>query len=218
MKRFNFKSVIGASIIAAIVMTVFMWIFGMNIMKMLGMVAGYTGSMMYVIGGAIHLIVGIFWGFVYALFFEPWLKKLPGFLSGALFSLVPFIAAMLFMGTFVGTVQRVFNANHPSANGMSYPCMPCAPCMPCRPCQPNGVPCAPCNPYGYSNTAHVDGTQYPDACAQSGCGPLWNAGKKGGGCGPHGAKGGMSMWLWGLFSHLVFGIVLGWTYKPRSEA
>ncbi|MDX8431396.1 MAG: hypothetical protein SNF33_06325 [Candidatus Algichlamydia australiensis] len=205
MKRFNFKSVIGASIVASIVMTIFMWIFGMNIMKMLGMIAGYSGTMMYVIGGAIHLIVGIFWGFVYALFFEPWLKKLPGFLSGAFFSLVPFFAAMFFMGTFVTTVQGVFNANTPGIqqSGVypSFPCQPaCAPCNPYYPCQPS-KPCHPCNPYGYSSATQ----QYGCAPEMGTCAP----------CAPMGSKAGLPMWLWSLFNHLVFGIVLGWSYKPK---
>ena len=200
MKRFNFKSVIGASIVATLVMTIFMWIFGMNIMKMLGMIAGYNGTMMYVIGGAIHFGVGIFWGLVYALFFEPGMETRAGFLSGAFFSLVPLIAAMLFMGTFVTTIQGVFNANNTNMTQMGmWPCQPacgpCSPCSPCYPCQPD----APCNPYGYSNTANST------PCAPAMCGP----------CAPQGTKAGLPMWLWSLFNHLVFGIVLGWTYTPR---
>lgn len=108
MHRFNFKSAIFAGFIATVVMTVWMFVFKMDLMKTLGVAAGMKGNMVYIVGGIIHLCVGLFWGIIYAWLFEPWMKGLPGFLSGAFFSLVPFVIALFFIGSFFNLVRMAF--------------------------------------------------------------------------------------------------------------
>jgi hypothetical protein len=112
MRRFSFGSAIVASILATIVMTAFMMYFGMNTMQNLGGLAGMTGSMAYVVGGFIHFLVGIIYGLIYALFFKPWMQKIPGFLSGSLYSLLPFVLAITFIGQFQAIIKSVFHVDN----------------------------------------------------------------------------------------------------------
>lgn len=124
VKRFNFPSAILASIIATVIMTIVMLFFGLDFMKVLGKQVGMTGMAVYWVGGSIHLLVGIIYGIIYALIFEPLLHKLPGFLSGAIYSLLPFIIAIIMFGTFIRVLQNIFGVEKTSEM--------CAPCgMPC---------------------------------------------------------------------------------------
>lgn len=112
MRRFNFGSALLASIIATILMTAFMMYFGMDVMLMLGKLAGMDNIIAaYLVGGAIHFIIGLLYGLLYALIFEPLLQKLPGFLSGTLYSLIPFILALTLMGQFTQYMQKLFGSD-----------------------------------------------------------------------------------------------------------
>ncbi|GAB4184436.1 MAG: hypothetical protein Tsb0015_00340 [Simkaniaceae bacterium] len=73
-----------------------------------------TGMAVYWVGGSIHLLVGIIYGIIYALIFEPLLHKLPGFLSGAIYSLLPFIIAITMFGTFIRVLQNIFGVEKTS--------------------------------------------------------------------------------------------------------
>ncbi len=108
MRRFNFKSAIVASIIAVIVMTIFMMYFGMNIMKGLGYAAGVSGVWATILGAIIHLVIGVIYGIVYALIFDPLLQKMPGFLRGCIFSILPFILSATLMPQFLNLVGTIF--------------------------------------------------------------------------------------------------------------
>lgn len=109
MRRFNFGSAIIASIIATAIMTAFMFYFDMNVMLVLGNMAGMKGKVAsYFIGGTIHLLIGIIYGLIYALIFEPLFQRLPKFVSGSLFSLLPFILALTMMGSFENLIRSVF--------------------------------------------------------------------------------------------------------------
>lgn len=195
--RVNLKSAILASIVGTIAMTVVMAIFGINIMKALGMTAGMQGGMVYFIGGLIHLSVGIFYGIIYAWIFQPLLKKLPSYLSGAVYSILPFIIAMLFMSPFLNAIQTVFRADRPATTMCgANPCNPCMPkakpsnpCAPCNPCMPKAKKMSynPCKPCKGSNP-----------------------------CNPCSAGDNRFGWIFSLISHLVYGIALGWIYRPKA--
>lgn len=130
MRRFHFWSAIFAGFVATVVMTIVMYFFGFDIMKMLGMIAGMQGTMIYIVGGLIHLIVGLVYAVIYALIFEPLFKGLPKFLSGAIYGLLPFILAMTLMGSFVNVVQTVFGVEKGTSKYMqgggvdTYQCKP----------------------------------------------------------------------------------------------
>ena len=175
MRRFNFGSAIFASIVACIIMTAFMMYFKMNIMVHLGRIAGMTTTTsIYFVGGAIHLIVALVFGLIYALIFQPLMHKLPGFLSGAIYSLLPFILAMTLMGQFTNFIQTVFKVQKTcSPNPMM-----CNPCIP-KEAKPSevyqvgpSVPAKECSPM-YDNDSDADrayarpptcSADYPEDC------------------------------------------------------
>jgi len=211
MHRFNFKSALLASIVATIVMTVWMIIFGMDVMRLIGQVAGMSGAMVYILGGLIHLGVGIFWGLIYAWLFEPWMKKLPGFLSGAIFSLLPFILGIFFLGTFLHVVHDIFavkqvvsesthevamNEEVNEAEMMTVGC-PCP--KPPKPCPGPDCPKDRAIGGGYGAPADSRGVQMPERSSA-----------------PAPSQG-MPMWLWSLINHLIYGVVLGLIYRPRKS-
>lgn len=269
-------SAIVAGFIATVVMTIWMAFFGMNIMKLLGLTAGMEGGSVYLVGGLIHLIIGLFWGLVYALIFEPLLQKLPGFLSGALFSLIPFVLAMIFMGTFISTIKNVFKADvkhenpsavsrrqasqagqqlNPDGNGAcpnkdcvekKCPSKTCpGRCPMCPKMAPEDANGNGASDSGLKKTAYSDwGDSANDAkCAAKPysekpnqddypcypckedykdalCKP--NSSPCGYMCSPHTQNGGihsssLPIWLWSLINHLVFGVVLGFIYKPHKK-
>jgi hypothetical protein len=202
--RFNFKSAVWGGIVSTLVMSFVMGLFGMNLIKVFGFAAGTTGTLAYFIGGIIHFLVGIFYALIYALIFEPLLKKLPRFLAGALFGLVPFIVFMLLATSSLMSL------------GAAVPCSPCggllednppvcAPCNPCTPCNPEPVSSAhrtsskslvaaavPCAPGGGLLENNPPAIAKPETPPQAGQG-----------------------WLMVLINYVVYGIVLGLVYRPK---
>ncbi len=180
MRRFSFISAVWASIVATAAMTAAMWFFGIDHTIMLGKIAGKTGTSAYITGGAIHLGVGIIYGLLYALIFEPIFRRLPGFFAGALYSLLPFVIAIFFMGAFTDGIKAAFGnkpevtevAANADQNRFNYN----------RDGSYNHSDCAP-KPKAESKTS-------PKTPARSG-------------------------WLFSLLGHLVYGVFLGWVYRPR---
>lgn len=192
MRRFNFGSAIWASIVGTVAMTVTMWFFGVNLMYMLGMTAGKTGTSAYIFGGIIHFAVGIFYGLVYALIFEPIFRRMNGFFAGALYSLLPFFIALFFMGTFTQMIKTTFG-NKPAK---------CAVVM-----NKNGNEMEMQQKNGnynrdgsYRNSDHPMPAAKPKSEMKYPCHPC-QAGKSG--------------WLASFIGHLIYGIFLGWAYRPR---
>jgi len=218
--RFNFKSAVWSGIIASLVMSFVMGLFEMNLIKVIGFAAGATGMSAYLTGGVIYFLVGIFYAFIYALIFEPILRKLPRFLAGALYGLVPFAIFMV-----LTTSSSKFATMTYIPLGAAVPCGPCggllndnppaeppscAPCNPCNPCTPQpvstayrisskslvaaAVPCAPGGGLLQDNPAAIPN---PAAVAKSQAG--------------HG-------WLILLINYVVYGIVLGLVYRPKQRS
>lgn len=209
--RFNFKSAIWAGIVATFVMIVVLGLFGVNAMKVVGMAAGQTGNGVYVLGGIVHFVVGVIYALIYALIFEPLFKKMPKYLAGAIFGLLPFIIAMSMGMHFMNFLRNTF---HVASTMSDMPCMPsqdygaCNPCNPCYMCNP----CYPCNPQPMQTSYH------PMAAAQpcSPCGGTMDEGCEA--CNPDPMPAAYHMrWLVCLVSNLVYGIVLGLVYRPRRR-
>ncbi|MBI2026666.1 MAG: hypothetical protein HYS98_02505 [Deltaproteobacteria bacterium] len=204
-KRFNLQSALIAGVLATVIMTVFMALTGTNIVKMLGMTAGFSGMGVYFVGGMMHFGIGVFYALLYALVFEPLLKKLPNFLAGAVYSLLPFVIALTMMGTVMTMMHTIFGSQHKDMMNACNPCgqmeeNPCNPCggkedNPCNPCNPCGGEMNPCNPRGGQTGEEMNP-----------CNP----------CNPCGAGQG-SAWLWSLLNHLVYGLSLGFFYRARKE-
>lgn len=107
-KRFSFKSAIVASVGATIALIFSMALFGINITKSLGATAGQEGFNAYVLGSFLCFSAGTVYGIIYALVFEPWLKNLPNYLAGAIYSLLPFFLSILFLQSFLEGVRFIF--------------------------------------------------------------------------------------------------------------
>ncbi|MCF7806632.1 MAG: hypothetical protein K9M07_03270 [Simkaniaceae bacterium] len=119
MGRFRFGSAIWASIIASAAMSAFMIYFNMNILLEYGKIAGFQDTPGYIVGGAIQLVVCIFFGLIYALIFDPLFRRIPGFLSGIIYGLIPFILALTMMGKFEALIRTVFH--NPKSTQMEQP-------------------------------------------------------------------------------------------------
>ena len=168
----------------------------MDILVALGGVFPFQTSP-YVVGALIHVGIGASLGLLYALLFEPWLPG-PGWLRGALFSIIPWIFAITLLGPLLQTANEFFRGKEAVAanpGAVSNPCAvrsanPCAAVQtnPCsvgagNPCASNRNPCAAANPCGGGASA---------------------------------SSGGVSPQAMSLMAHLLFGVVLGVAYKPSG--
>ena len=107
-KQISRRSAVRAGVAGVVVMTIVMLFFGVNIVAGLGAAAGAEGVGRYFLGGLIQLVLGVVYAFIYALFVEKWLRGLPRALSGALYSLFPFVIALLFFAPFMQSVKYLF--------------------------------------------------------------------------------------------------------------
>jgi len=125
----------------------------MDIMAALGGVFPFDISP-YVLGSLIHFGVGISLALVYALFFDPWLPG-PGWLRGALFSLVPWLFAITLLGPSLQIASDLFKGKEAVAANPCSVSNPCAvrPANPCSVNRPQSNPCATANPCGGGNAS-----------------------------------------------------------------
>lgn len=102
---FRFVRAILAGFLGTISITVLMYgwplvgLPGMDIIAALGGVLPFNISP-YVMGSLVHVGIGISLALIYALSFDRWLPG-PGWLRGALFSLIPWLFAITLPGPFV---------------------------------------------------------------------------------------------------------------------
>lgn len=233
--QFRFGSALIASIIATIIMTISWAFFGVNIMKMLGMNMGRTGTGAYIAGGILHLAIGIFYGFVYALFFANWLqKKLPGIIAGALYGFVPFIIALFTINSFMSMTsglladkERVIDSKRKITDSVKETEVPTHVDYPesrydygSKCYRWEGKDSDPYHPScpgnGYKSHTEEDDTPatQPDELyekgpkAQNRETPSYLSDRKNNG----NVK---SNWLISLINHLIYGFVLGLLYRPK---
>lgn len=160
MKSFKLGRALLAGFFGTIAMTVLMYgwplvgLPSMDIMAALGGVFPFDISP-YVIGSLIHIGIGISLALIYAMFFDPWLPG-PGWLRGALFSLVPWLFAITLLGPSLQVASELFKGKEAVA---ANPCSvnpaksnPCAPKV-SNPCGVRANPCAVANPCGASNAS-----------------------------------------------------------------
>lgn len=203
IKSLKFGRAILAGFWGAVAMTMLMYgwplvgLPSMDIMAALGGVFPLDMSP-YVLGSLIHVGIGITLALIYALFFDLWLPG-PGWLRGALFSLIPWLFAITLLGPSLVVASDFLRGKEAAlANpcSVSNPCAvrlanprsvnqaqlnPCAPKI-SNPCAVNTNPCAAANP-----------------CA-----------------GGNASSSGPSPEVMSLMVHLLYGVVLGVAYKPSS--
>jgi len=202
-KSLKFGKALLAGLLGTVAMTLLMYGWplvgfpSMDIMAALGGVFPFDMPP-YVLGSLIHIGTGASLALIYALFFDPWLPG-PGWLRGALFSLVPWLFAITLLGPSLQTASDLFRGSEAVAANPCSISNPCAarPANPCAVNQPKSNPCAPkvSNPCGVSAN--------PCAVANP-CG------------GARATSGGPSPQVMSLIVHLLYGAVLGAAYRPSS--
>jgi len=201
-KSFSLKRALLAGFIGTVAMTVLMYgwpLLGlprMDIMSALGNVLPLNISP-YVMGSLIHFGIGTSMGLIYALFFESMLPG-PGWLRGALFSLLPWVFAITLLGPSLQMANEFFRGKEAIAANPSTVTNPCA-VRPTNPCALNRVQSNPCAPAKMSNpcAVSVNPCAVANPCAGS---PV--------------SSSGPSPQVMSLIVHLLFGAVLGITYRP----
>ncbi len=213
MQRFNPGSAIRAGILGTIAITITLFLTGTNIVAMLGqMLTGSSGPAAYAAGGIVHLAIGTIFALIFAGVIEP-IVRAPRFVEGLALGVfafamamvaMPLMAAMLSPGSAGGAAGNpcaaVATRNPSREDAASNPCAkanPCAaagqnPCAKANPCAAAGQnPCAKANPCAAA----------ANPCARAG-----------------GAGSSVAQPLMSLVNHLIFGAVVGLTYRPRYAA
>jgi len=180
--RFSWSRALTAGLIATVIMTVVLVLTGMNIMKMLGsMIAPGAGvPMQYIIGGAMHLMIGLFYGVAYARLVgrvTEWNRFVKGAVYGLAIAAIAF-AVMPVMSAVMGGGE---GARNPCGGAGANPCAsahstnPCTstaanPCAAKNPCAAQN-PCAPQNPCAAQNPCATTRSSAGNPCgAKNPCG------------------------------------------------
>ncbi len=201
-KSLSLRKALVAGMFGTVAMTVLMYgwpLLGlpkMDIMWALGNVLPLDISP-YVMGSLIHFGIGASMGLIYALLFESMLPG-PGWLRGALFSLLPWVFAITLLGPSLQMANEFFRGKEAIA---ANPCAVTNPCAvrPTNPCALHRVQSNPCVPAKVSNpcAVSVNPCAAANPCAGS---PV--------------SSSGPSPQIMSLIVHLLFGAVLGITYRP----
>lgn len=190
MKSVRVGSAILAGLAGTVAMTVLMYaapLMGLPRMDLLQALGGILPLEVspYVVGGGIHLAIGVSLALLYALFFD---RILPGprWARGALFSLLPWLFAITLMAPAMAWVEAAVNPAASTQQAVN----PCAAQKPANPCgvQPKALnPCGATAPQATSSGAAIS------ASAQTPSPGLLRA---------------MS-----LMAHLVYGGIVGSLYR-----
>lgn len=139
-----------AGLVATTVMTMLMYgmpLFGLPAMDLLGSLGSLVPvGAPYLVGGLIHLANGVILALIYAAFLAPMLPG-PRWARGALYSLAPWLFAIVALGPIMMWLQSLTGVE---ASAAVNPCAavqavnPCAPVNPCAAAPAN--PCAAVNP------------------------------------------------------------------------
>lgn len=221
--RVDWGRALMAGLAATVAITISMALFGMNVMKSMGamaMGAGASTATQYAVGGLIHLMVGLFYGFVYAALVAP-VRRWGALLKGVGFGLAITAIALAVMPVMAAMTGGGGAANPCNPCGAQMagaaqgnPCNPCAAKNPCNPCAAKaGASDAaknPCNPCAAKNPRNpcaakkeAAGGSPRNACATAGAGNPCNP--CGGGSSPYGG-------MVSLVNHLIFGLALAFVY------
>ncbi len=210
MRSLNLRSAVLAGLAGTAVMTLLMYaapLIGLPSMDIMGALGSLLpGAPTYLVGGSIHLGIGLTLALLYASLFAGRLPG-PGWFRGALFSLLPWLFAITLMAPTMAAIQSVLQpeahaalAANPCAARPANPCAAPRSTTRLTPGIPSALPANPCA---------------PAPAAMNPCGVA--TGPRSGAPG-QGAPGPWTVRLMSLISHLVFGAVVGALYRGRDEA
>lgn len=203
IKSFKFGRALLAGFLGTVSMTILMYgwpLVGLPSMDIVAALGGVFPAEIspYIVGSLIHIGIGISLALGYALFFDPWLLG-PGWLRGALFSLIPWLFAITLLGPSLLLASELLKGKEAVA---ANPCSVANPCAvrPGNPCSVNLSKSNPCAPVA-SNPGGVKAN--PCAVANP--------------CGASNASSsGPSPQVMSLMVHLLYGVVLGAAYRPSG--
>jgi len=148
---------IGAGVIATIIMTIVGAVLKMNFPKMIGsMIVPHASlTVQYAVGGAMHFMIGIVYGIIYAALvgrLMEWNRFVKGVVYGLAITAIalaamPLMSAMMGGGGGGGAAQ---NPCHPQTGQQQAmnPCHPQGQASAMNPCHPKAAAGNPCNPCG----------------------------------------------------------------------
>lgn len=205
MRSLNLGSVVLAGLVGTAAMTILMYaaplmgLPAMDIMAALGSLV--PGAPTYAVGALMHFGIGVTLALLYAALFASRLPG-PGWLRGALFSLLPWLFAITLMAPTMAVIQSALQPEA-QAGVVANPCA-ARPANPCAappagrpaPANPSAVPANPCGPAAL-NPCGVAAAPAKAGTDSTGPGP-W------------------TVRLMSLVSHLVFGAVVGSLYRRRE--
>lgn len=203
IKSIRFGKTILAGFLGTVAMTMLMYgwplvgLPSMDIIAALGGVFPFNISP-YVMGSLVHVGMGISLALIYALFFDRWLPG-PGWLRGALFSLVPWLFAITLLGPSLQIASDLFKRKEAVA---ANPCSVANPCavQPANPCSVNPAKSNPCAP----QVSNPCGVRANPCAVTNPCGAS------------NTSTSGSSPQVMSLVVHLLYGVVLGAAYKPSA--
>jgi hypothetical protein len=184
----NWSRALLAGLAATVVMTIVMVAMGMNLMKSLGaMMVGQNASpgLQYAVGGTIHLMIGLIYGFIFAWLFgrvTEWNRFIKGAVYGLAIAAIAF-AAMPLMSSMGGGGKSASSPCHTAKGGAMNPCHGKEAMNPCHPKEGRAA-MNPCHPQ--------------QAAAN-----------------PCGGGGGATSSLLSVINHLIYALTLAFVYKAR---
>lgn len=197
MKTFNAQAAVLAGVLGTLAMTMLMYgapLMGLPPMDLLGALGGLVplGISPYVVGGLMHLGIGVSLAVLYGLVFE---RILPGprWIRGATFALLPWLFAITLMGPAMAWLESTIaraearSGADPTVAKIVNPCSATPAGQPANPCAVQPRAAKPANP-----------------CAAA----------------PAGAAS-ASPWLlraMSLMAHLAYGTVVAMVYRRRVSS
>jgi hypothetical protein len=189
----HWSRAIGAGVIATIIMTIVGVILKMNFPKMIGsMIVPHASlTVQYIVGGAMHFMVGIVYGIIYAALVGrliEWNRFVKGVVYGLAITAIAF-AAMPLMSAMMGGGGGAGNPCNPSSSKSAAQ-------NPCHPQTGQQQAMNPCHPQGQASAMNPC---HQKAAAGNPCNPC------GGGSSPYSG-------LMSVVNHLIYALTLAFVY------
>jgi hypothetical protein len=214
----HWSRAIGAGVIATIIMTIVGVVLKTNFPKMIGsMIVPHASlTVQYAVGGAMHFMIGIVYGIIYAALvgrLVEWNRFIKGAVYGLAIAAIAFAAMPLMSAMMGGDGGGAGNPCNPStsksAAAAQNPCHPQGKMSAMNPCHPKEAqPAAmnPCHPKeGAMNPCHPQASKAANPChSKSATGNPCNP-CGGGGSSPYGG-------LISVVNHLIYALTLALVY------
>ena len=151
----HWSRAIGAGVVATVIMTIVGAVLKMNFPKMIGsMIVPHASlTVQYAVGGAMHFMIGIVYGIIYAALvgrLMEWNRFVKGVVYGLAITAIALAAMPLMSAMIGGGGGAAQNPCHPQTGQQQAmnPCHPQGQASAMNPCHPKAAAGNPCNPCG----------------------------------------------------------------------